>query len=181
MTGRRLHHPCCRPVSSVRPRSQNCGSKATFPIAFDFAMHAVTGPYASRLLEGWLGSSRRTVRNARPWKILRWSPRSQTFTYAHELAELVAPFGDAYRFWGPPARRWRSQTMVLGQALFVNPKRQPGSTHAPDAHLAPAIRRLGPGGERASCPRAPLWMWWPRSWAFLVYVTPRLEVLSATC
>ncbi|MGA0988410.1 MAG: alpha-D-glucose phosphate-specific phosphoglucomutase, partial [Vulcanococcus sp.] len=35
-----------------------------FPIAFD-AMHAVTGPYATRLLEGLLGAAAGTVRNGK--------------------------------------------------------------------------------------------------------------------
>ncbi|MFM8975453.1 MAG: alpha-D-glucose phosphate-specific phosphoglucomutase, partial [Vulcanococcus sp.] len=39
--------------------------KSDFPIAFD-AMHAVTGPYATRLLEGLLGAPAGTVRNGIP-------------------------------------------------------------------------------------------------------------------
>jgi len=44
-----------------------------FPIAFD-AMHAVTGPYATRLLEGLLGAPSGSVRNGVAPRRLRWRP-----------------------------------------------------------------------------------------------------------
>ncbi|MFL0731850.1 MAG: alpha-D-glucose phosphate-specific phosphoglucomutase, partial [Prochlorococcus sp.] len=39
--------------------------RVDFPVVFD-AMHAVTGPYAKRLLEGLLGAPTGTVRNGVP-------------------------------------------------------------------------------------------------------------------
>ena len=89
-----------------------------FPIAFD-AMHAVTGPYAKRLLEGLLGAPAGSVRNAEPLEDFGGGHPDPNLTYAHDLAELLMQ-GDAYRF-GAACDGDGDRNMILGTRCFVNP------------------------------------------------------------
>ncbi|MCT0231320.1 alpha-D-glucose phosphate-specific phosphoglucomutase [Synechococcus sp. CS-1324] len=92
--------------------------RGDFPIAFD-AMHAVTGPYASRLLEGLLGAPAGTVRNGIPLEDFGGGHPDPNLTYAHELAELLMG-SDAFRF-GAACDGDGDRNMILGQRCFVNP------------------------------------------------------------
>ncbi len=89
-----------------------------FPIVFD-ALHAVTGPYASRLLVDLLGASTDTVRNGTPLEDFGGGHPDPNLTYAHELADLLLK-GDAYRF-GAACDGDGDRNMVLGKGCFVNP------------------------------------------------------------
>ena len=89
-----------------------------FPLAFD-AMHAVTGPYATRLLEGLLGAPTGSVRNGTPLEDFGGGHPDPNLTYAHELADLLLK-GDAYRF-GAACDGDGDRNMILGQRCFVNP------------------------------------------------------------
>ncbi len=89
-----------------------------FPIAFD-AMHAVTGPYATRLLEGLLGAPAGTVRNGNPLEDFGGGHPDPNLTYAHDLAELLMD-SDAYRF-GAACDGDGDRNMILGNRCFVNP------------------------------------------------------------
>ena len=89
-----------------------------FPIAFD-AMHAVTGPYATRLLEGLLGAPAGTVRNGKPLEDFGGGHPDPNLTYAHDLAELLME-SDAYRF-GAACDGDGDRNMILGNRCFVNP------------------------------------------------------------
>ena len=89
-----------------------------FPIAFD-AMHAVTGPYATRLLEGLLGAPAGTVRNGTPLEDFGKGHPDPNLTYAHDLAELLME-SDAYRF-GAACDGDGDRNMILGNRCFVNP------------------------------------------------------------
>ena len=89
-----------------------------FPIAFD-AMHAVTGPYAKRLLEGLLGAPAGSVRNAEPLEDFGGGHPDPNLTYAHDLAELLMG-RDAYRF-GAACDGDGDRNMILGTRCFVNP------------------------------------------------------------
>ncbi|MEB3176651.1 MAG: alpha-D-glucose phosphate-specific phosphoglucomutase [Synechococcus sp.] len=89
-----------------------------FPIAFD-AMHAVTGPYAKRLLEELLGAKAGSVRNAQPLEDFGGGHPDPNLTYAHDLAELLMQ-GDAYRF-GAACDGDGDRNMILGNRCFVNP------------------------------------------------------------
>jgi len=89
-----------------------------FPIAFD-AMHAVTGPYAKRLLEGLLGAPAGSVRNGAPLEDFGGGHPDPNLTYAHELAELLMG-SDAYRF-GAACDGDGDRNMILGTRCFVNP------------------------------------------------------------
>ena len=92
--------------------------RGDFPIAFD-AMHAVTGPYAKRLLEGLLGAPAGTVRNGTPLEDFGGGHPDPNLTYAHELADLLLG-GDRYRF-GAACDGDGDRNMVIGQRCFVNP------------------------------------------------------------
>jgi len=92
--------------------------RGDFPIACD-AMHAVTGPYAKRLLEGLLGAPAGTVRNGIPLEDFGGGHPDPNLTYAHDLAELLLG-GDRYRF-GAACDGDGDRNMVIGQRCFVNP------------------------------------------------------------
>ena len=92
--------------------------RGDFPMAFD-AMHAVTGPYAKRILEGLLGAPAGTVRNGTPLEDFGGGHPDPNLTYAHELAELLLA-GDAYRF-GAACDGDGDRNMILGSRCFVNP------------------------------------------------------------
>ncbi|WP_413429933.1 alpha-D-glucose phosphate-specific phosphoglucomutase [Synechococcus sp. Cu2B8-bc1011] len=89
-----------------------------FPLAFD-AMHAVTGPYAKKLLEEVLGAAAGTVRNGTPMEDFGGGHPDPNLTYAHELADLLMK-GDAYQF-GAACDGDGDRNMILGNRCFVNP------------------------------------------------------------
>ncbi len=89
-----------------------------FPMAFD-AMHAVTGPYATRIFEGLLGAPTGTVRNGIPLEDFGGGHPDPNLTYAHELAALLLG-GEGYRF-GAACDGDGDRNMILGQGCFVNP------------------------------------------------------------
>ena len=92
--------------------------RGDFPIAFD-AMHAVTGPYAKRLLEGLLGAPAGSVRNGTTLEDFGGGHPDPNLTYAHELADLLLK-GDGYRF-GAACDGDGDRNMILGRHCFVNP------------------------------------------------------------
>ncbi len=92
--------------------------KSDFRVAFD-AMHAVTGPYGSRVLEGLLGAPAGTVRNGIPLEDFGGGHPDPNLTYAHELAELLLE-GNTYDF-GAACDGDGDRNMILGRACFVNP------------------------------------------------------------
>jgi phosphoglucomutase len=92
--------------------------RGDFPMAFD-AMHAVTGPYATRLFEGLLGAPAGTVRNGVPLEDFGGGHPDPNLTYAHDLAALLLG-GENYRF-GAACDGDGDRNMILGQGCFVNP------------------------------------------------------------
>ncbi len=118
-----------------------------FPIAFD-AMHAVTGPYATRLLEGLLGAPAGTVRNGKPLEDFGGGHPDPNLTYAHDLAELLMD-SDVYRF-GAACDGDGDRNMILGNRCFVNPSDSLAVLTA-NATLAPGYAR-GLSGVARSMP-----------------------------
>ncbi|MGB5136232.1 MAG: alpha-D-glucose phosphate-specific phosphoglucomutase [Prochlorococcaceae cyanobacterium] len=92
--------------------------RGDFPMAFD-AMHAVTGPYATRIFEGLLGAPAGTVRNGTPLEDFGGGHPDPNLTYAHDLAGLLLE-SDAYRF-GAACDGDGDRNMILGGRCFVNP------------------------------------------------------------
>jgi phosphoglucomutase len=118
-----------------------------FPIAFD-AMHAVTGPYATRLFEELLGAPEGTVRNGTPSEDFGGGHPDPNLTYAHDLAALLLE-GDAYRF-GAACDGDGDRNMILGRHCFVNPSDSLAVLTA-NATLAPAYAK-GLAGVARSMP-----------------------------
>ena len=92
--------------------------KGSWPMAFD-AMHAVTGPYASKLFEQLLGAPSGTVRNGVCLEDFGGGHPDPNLTYAKDLATLLLD-GDDYRF-GAACDGDGDRNMILGQRCFVNP------------------------------------------------------------
>jgi phosphoglucomutase len=92
--------------------------KGDFRFAFD-AMHAVTGPYATRIFERQLGAPTGTVRNGVPLEDFGGGHPDPNLTYAHHLAALLLE-GDAYDF-GAACDGDGDRNMILGRRCFVNP------------------------------------------------------------
>ena len=92
--------------------------QGNFRFAFD-ALHAVTGPYASRIFEGQLGAPAGTVRNGIPLEDFGGGHPDPNLTYAHDLAALLMD-GDAYDF-GAACDGDGDRNMILGRRCFVNP------------------------------------------------------------
>ncbi len=92
--------------------------RSDFPMAFD-AMHAVTGPYATRIFEGMLGAPAGTVRNGIPLEDFGGGHPDPNLTYADELAALLLG-GEGFRF-GAACDGDGDRNMILGQGCFVNP------------------------------------------------------------
>ena len=92
--------------------------QGNFPVAFD-AMHAVTGPYATKIFERLLGAPAGTVRNGIPLEDFGGGHPDPNLTYAHVLAELLLK-GDHYRF-GAACDGDGDRNMILGRHCFVNP------------------------------------------------------------
>ena len=108
--------------------------RSDFPLAFD-AMHAVTGPYATRLFEELLSAPAGSVRNGIPLEDFGKGHPDPNLTYAHDLAELLLE-GDDYRF-GAACDGDGDRNMILGQRCFVNPSDSLAVLTA-NATLAPA-------------------------------------------
>ncbi len=92
--------------------------RGDFRMAFD-ALHAVTGPYATRLFESMLGAPAGTVRNGTPLEDFGGGHPDPNLTYAHHLAELLLE-GNAYDF-GAACDGDGDRNMILGRGCFVNP------------------------------------------------------------
>ncbi|MEB3305471.1 MAG: alpha-D-glucose phosphate-specific phosphoglucomutase [Cyanobacteriota bacterium] len=92
--------------------------KGDFRLAFD-AMHAVTGPYATRIFVQQLGAPAGTVRNGVPLEDFGGGHPDPNLTYAHDLAALLLE-GDAYDF-GAACDGDGDRNMILGRHCFVNP------------------------------------------------------------
>jgi phosphoglucomutase len=118
-----------------------------FPLAFD-AMHAVTGPYATRILEGLLGAPAGSVRNGVPLEDFGKGHPDPNLTYAHNLAELLLQ-GDGFRF-GAACDGDGDRNMILGHHCFVNPSDSLAVLTA-NATLAPAYAK-GLAGVARSMP-----------------------------
>ena len=107
-----------------------------FRMRFD-AMHAVTGPYASEILEKILGAEPGTVINGIPLEDFGGGHPDPNLSHAHELLEMTEGF-DAVDF-GAASDGDGDRNMILGKNFFVTPS-DSLAVLAANAHLIPGYR-----------------------------------------
>lgn len=105
-----------------------------FRICFD-AMHAVTGPYATRILEGTLGAPKGSVINAVPSVDFGGGHPDPNPVWASELVAIMEG-ADAPDF-GAASDGDGDRNMIMGKGSFVSPSDSLALLTA-YAHLAPA-------------------------------------------
>ena len=105
-----------------------------FRMCFD-AMHAVTGPYATRILEGTLGAAKGTVINAVPSPDFGGGHPDPNPVWASELVAIMEA-DDAPDF-GAASDGDGDRNMIMGKGAFVSPSDSLALLTA-YAHLAPA-------------------------------------------
>ncbi len=109
---------------------------AGLTMAFD-AMSAVTGPYATEILESRLGFAKGTVRNGTPLEDFGGHHPDPNLVHAHELYEtMMAP--DAHDF-GAASDGDGDRNLIIGRGRFVTPSDSLAMLAA-NAHLAPGYR-----------------------------------------
>ncbi len=105
-------------------------------ICFD-AMHAVTGPYAKRILEEELGAIPGSVINAEPKEDFGGGHPDPNLTYAKTLVEKM--YGPAAPTLGAASDGDGDRNMILGQRFFVTPS-DSLAVLAANAHKVPGYR-----------------------------------------
>ncbi|MCP3670708.1 MAG: alpha-D-glucose phosphate-specific phosphoglucomutase, partial [Gammaproteobacteria bacterium] len=119
----------------------------TFRMRFD-AMHAITGPYACRILEQILGAPQGTVLNGIPLEDFGGGHPDPNLVHAHEIVELTngpKPVDFAAASDGDGDRN-----MILGRKFYVNPS-DSLAILAANAHHLPGYRQ-GISGIARSMP-----------------------------
>ncbi|MGR9099623.1 MAG: alpha-D-glucose phosphate-specific phosphoglucomutase [Gammaproteobacteria bacterium] len=122
-------------------------SSGLITICFD-AMHAITGPYATRILEGILGAKPGSVINAEPLEDFGGGHPDPNLTHAKALADLMYS-SDAPTF-GAASDGDGDRNMILGRNFFVTPS-DSLAIMAANAHLIPGYK-LGISGVARSMP-----------------------------
>lgn len=89
-----------------------------FRIKFD-AMHAVTGPYATRIFAGLLGAPADSVMNCVAKEDFGGGHPDPNLTYAHELVDIM--YGDDAPEFGAASDGDGDRNMILGNHFFVTP------------------------------------------------------------
>lgn len=107
--------------------------QAGFSMAFD-AMSAVTGPYATEILEGRLGFPKGTVRNGEPLEDFGGHHPDPNMVHAHELFETM--FGADAPDFGAASDGDGDRNLIVGKHRFVTPSDSLAMLAA-NAHLAP--------------------------------------------
>ncbi len=93
-------------------------STGEFRMRFD-AMHAITGPYAKRILEDMLGAEPGTVINGEPREDFGGAHPDPNLVHAHELVALTSgPDGVDF---GAASDGDGDRNMILGHDFFVTP------------------------------------------------------------
>ncbi|KAG1662282.1 hypothetical protein FOA52_002171 [Chlamydomonas sp. UWO 241] len=89
-----------------------------FSMVFD-AMHAVTGPYAKRILVEELGAPASCLKDAVPSPDFNGGHPDPNLTYAHELVDIM--WGDNAPTLGAASDGDGDRNMILGDHFFVTP------------------------------------------------------------
>lgn len=104
-----------------------------FRMAFD-AMHAVTGPYATEILERRLGAAPGTVRNGVPLPDFGGHHPDPNLVHAKELHDLM--MGPDAPDFGAASDGDGDRNLIIGRGIFVTPSDSLAMLAA-NAHLAP--------------------------------------------
>ena len=118
-----------------------------FTMRFD-AMHAVTGPYGTAIIEGELGAPAGTVVNAVPLPDFGGGHPDPNPTYAKPLVDLM--MGPDAPDFGAASDGDGDRNMVLGRGVYVTPS-DSLAVLAANAHLAPGYAQ-GLAGVARSMP-----------------------------
>jgi phosphoglucomutase len=116
-------------------------------LLFD-AMHAITGPYAKRILIDILGANPESVINAEPLEDFGGHHPDPNLAHAHELAECM--FSDAAPTFGAASDGDGDRNMITGRHIFVTPS-DSLAIMAANARLIPAYAQ-GLSGVARSMP-----------------------------
>jgi phosphoglucomutase len=121
--------------------------KGGFRMRFD-AMHAVTGPYALKIIEEMLGAPKGTVINGVPSPDFGGGHPDPNLVYAKDLFDLMMS-GDGPDF-GAASDGDGDRNLIIGKNRFVTPS-DSLALLAANAHLAPGYRK-GIAGIARSMP-----------------------------
>ncbi len=116
-----------------------------FNMCFD-AMHAVTGPYATEILEHRLGALPGTVINATPLHDFGGGHPDPNLTYASELVEIM--YAPSAPDLGTASDGDGDRNMILGRRFFVTPS-DSIAILAANAAVAPGYRQPLAGVARS--------------------------------
>lgn len=108
-----------------------------FNMRFD-AMHAITGPYATEILEKRLGAAPGTVMNGIPQADFAGGHPDPNLTYADELVTIM--FADNAPDFGAASDGDGDRNMILGKQFFVTPS-DSLAIIAANAGLIPAYQK----------------------------------------
>ncbi len=122
-------------------------NSGTFEMRFD-AMHAVTGPYAIRILEEILGAPPGTVLNGEPLEDFGGGHPDPNLVHAHEIVELTSGFEPVD--FAAASDGDGDRNMLLGREFFVTPS-DSLAIMAANAHLLPGYP-MGISGIARSMP-----------------------------
>lgn len=120
---------------------------AGLTMAFD-AMHAVTGPYATELLENRLGFRKGTVRNGIPLQDFGGGHPDPNLIHAHDLYDLMRSEGAPD--FGAASDGDGDRNLIMGRNCYISPSDSLAMLAA-NAHLVPAYA-AGVGGVARSMP-----------------------------
>lgn len=122
-------------------------SSGYITLLFD-AMHAITGPYAKRILVDMLGAPAESVINADPLEDFGGHHPDPNLAHAHELAEIM--FSDHAPTFGAASDGDGDRNMITGSHIFVTPS-DSLAILAANAKLIPAYAQ-GLSGVARSMP-----------------------------
>jgi phosphoglucomutase len=116
-----------------------------FRMSYD-AMHAVTGPYATEILERRLGAAPGTVRNGTPREDFGGGHADPNLVHAHDLVDIL--YGAGAPDFGAASDGDGDRNMILGRGFFVTPS-DSLAVLAANATLLPMFREGLPGVARS--------------------------------
>jgi len=127
---------------------RNLFKSNAFSMRFD-AMHAITGPYATHILEDLLGAPSGTVINGRPLPDFGGSHPDPNLVHAHELVSMTQ--GHNGVDFAAASDGDGDRNMILGQDFFVTPSDSLAIIVA-NAHLIPGYQKQKIEGVARSMP-----------------------------